>query len=147
MKRKWCTSVFWLIPFKAQKKGVVYMFSHVLPYVTARSILDDYQTFRIMLLGKSCTARMARFLCFCLGVLVTLPTTRIYGPLQGHTSNPAQKKKKEEKKLDITQKTILFLMGNFLRKNCHPLSFLILGVLNSTRALQSSTFQISGGVP
>ena len=32
------------------------------------------------------------------------------------------------------------------RKKCYPLSFLILGGRNLTRALQSSPFQISGGV-
>jgi hypothetical protein len=41
----------------------------------------------------------------------------------------------------------LFFFAKKKKEKCYPLSFPILGGRDSTRALQSSLFQISGGVP
>ena len=53
---------------------------------------------------------------------------------------------KSEKKHQFFQKIRRKKMKKILKK-CYPLSFPILVILNSTRALQSSPFQNPGGVP
>ena len=52
--------------------------------------------------------------------------------------------KKSQKSLIFTKKKLK--KNNDLQKKSYPLSFPILGGRDSTRALQSSPFQISGGV-
>ena len=56
-------------------------------------------------------------------------------------------KKKLEKYQFFFPKNMKFLMKkkNFVPQKCYTISFPILGIRDSTRALQSSSFQISGG--
>ena len=52
-----------------------------------------------------------------------------------------EKKKKKRKKKCITK--LLVFSKSIINKKCYPLSFPILGLCDSTRALQSNPFQIS----
>ena len=57
------------------------------------------------------------------------------------------KKSQKISKNNFFFEIIFFLKNNFLpKKKCYPLSFPILGGRDSTRALQSSPFQNTGGV-
>ena len=55
-----------------------------------------------------------------------------------HQKNHLKKERKMKEKKNYRKKR---------RKKCYPLSFSILGGRNSTRALQSNSFQNPGGVP
>ena len=57
-----------------------------------------------------------------------------------------QKTQKISKNLFFTFFSSYFFFFNFKNK-CYPLSFSILGGRDLTRALQSTLFQISGGLP
>ena len=85
------------------------------------------------------------------GYILSFPILGGRNSTRALQSSLFQKYKNLEKSQKITffqqQKKVGEKIAEKRRKKCYPLSFLILGGRNLTRALQSSQFQNPGGVP